>query len=232
MAGLISGAAGLQSAHHDAQEQHHKDHCGSRENQPVAANGLLESVHGARRAGNDRLIVEMALNVRSQAIGRLVTAGAVLFQRLHHDPIQVAADQIRQFGRLGLAVSGHRCLLRCIQGLQPGGGPQRLLFPDDSANFIQARFQQPVGLKRSFARQQLIQQHAQRVDVAARVNVQPAQPGLFRAHVGRRADKLLEGREQGLVGQALIGGGFGDAEINDLGHRLRHRGPPPECWKA
>ena len=42
---------------------------------------------------------------------------------------------------------------------------------------------------------------------------------LLRTHVGRRADELLEGREEGLVGQALAGGGLGDAEINHLGHR-------------
>ena len=46
----------------------------------------------------------------------------------------------------------------------------------------------------------------------------PLEVGLFWTHVGRRANELLEGREHGLVGQALIGGGFGDAEINDLGH--------------
>src|SRR5439155_22587057 len=65
---------------------------------------------------------------------------------------------------------------------------------------------------------QFVEQHTQAVDVAARVNVQTAQLGLFRAHVGRGADKLFKGREQGLIGQRLIGGGLGDAEINDLRH--------------
>ncbi len=40
---------------------------------------------------------------------------------------------------------------------------------------------------------------------------------LLRAHVGGRADELLERGVNRLVGQALVAGGFGDAEVNDLG---------------
>ncbi len=77
------------------------------------------------------------------------------------------------------------------------------------------------------ARQQFIEQHPQRVDVAARVNVQCAPPRLFGAHVGGGADELLEGGKNCLVRQTLACGGFGDSEINDFGHGgavvLRHQ---------
>jgi len=68
------------------------------------------------------------------------------------------------------------------------------------------------------AGQQFIKQHAEAVDVAARVNVQSAQPRLFGAHVGGSADELFEGGEEGFVGEPLIGRGLGDTEVNDLGH--------------
>ena len=48
---------------------------------------------------------------------------------------------------------------------------------------------QGLGIERRAAGQQLIQQHAQRIDIAARIDIQPAEHRLFRAHVGRRADR-------------------------------------------
>ena len=44
------------------------------------------------------------------------------------------------------------------------------------------------------AGQQLVQQHAQRIDVAARVDVELTELGLLGAHVERRADHLREAR--------------------------------------
>ena len=50
----------------------------------------------------------MTLDIRRQAVGRFVTAGAVLLQRLHHDPVEIAAHERDEFRGLGLAVLG-RC---------------------------------------------------------------------------------------------------------------------------
>src|ERR1019366_2032598 len=55
------------------------------------------------------------------------------------------------------------------------------------------------------------------VDVAATVNVYGGHLSLLWGHVGRGADKLFEGSEEGLVGQSLPCRCFGDAEVNDLG---------------
>ena len=68
------------------------------------------------------------------------------------------------------------------------------------------------------AGQQFVQQHAQRIDVAAGVDIQPAHLRLLGRHVERRADQLREAGEQGLFGQ-LLPGGFGDAEVDHLDHR-------------
>ena len=46
--------------------------------------------------------------------------------------------------------------------------------------------------------------------------------GLLGAHVQRRAHHLAEAREQRLLGQPLVDR-LGDAEVDDLGNRLRRR---------
>ena len=105
------------------------------------------------------------------------------------------------------------------QGLQARRRLRRFGFPDHPPDFVQRRLAEGVGVKRRHARQQLVEQHAQRIDVRPRINVQAAQGRLFRAHVGRRADHVLEAGEERLLRQ-LLPQRLGHAEINHLGHRL------------
>src|SRR5207247_9711149 len=61
-------------------------------------------------------------------------------------------------------------------------------------------------------------QHAQRIDVAAGIDVQPAHLGLLGTHVSWGTDEGGELGEKSFIGKALLGG-FGNAEVNDFGHR-------------
>ena len=103
-------------------------------------------------------------------------------------------------------------------GAQPRGRARRFLFTDDPAHGVHAGARKFPGVERSFAREQFVEQHAERIDVAARVNVQPAHLGLLGTHVGRRADELPEGGEHGFVREPLIRRGLGNTEVNHLGH--------------
>ena len=85
----------------DHQRSNHR-RAGS-ERQLVPANQFLEAIEVAGRTGNDRLIVQVPLYVRRQAVGGFVAAGAVFLQALHCDPIQVAAHNIHEFGSLQAA---------------------------------------------------------------------------------------------------------------------------------
>ena len=67
--------------------------------------------------------------------------------------------------------------------------------------------------------EQFVQQHAQRVDVAARVDVMVVQLGLLRRHVLQRADDRAEAGDQRVVRQ-LLAGRLGHAKVDDLRHRL------------
>ena len=67
--------------------------------------------------------------------------------------------------------------------------------------------------------QELVEQHAQAVDVATRVDVELVQLRLLGTHVFERADHRAEFGVQRLVGQWRAGR-LGDAEVDHLGNRL------------
>ncbi len=94
---------------------------------------------------------------------------------------------------------------------------RRFLLPDRPADRINALRHQFLGVEGRAAHQQFIEQYSQAVDVAARVYVQPAHLRLFRTHIRRRADELLQLRVHRRVGQPPFRG-LGDAKINHLGH--------------
>ena len=66
---------------------------------------------------------------------------------------------------------------------------------------------------------QLVEHHAEAVDVGPGVDVEPARLGLLRAHVGRGADGDAELGREGRVGQPPLDR-LGDAEVDDGGDRL------------
>ena len=73
---------------------------------PVLPRELAQPVARAGRRRQHRLAGQVAVHVRREAVGRLVPAGAVLLEGLHHDPVQLAADQLRQPGRFDLPACG------------------------------------------------------------------------------------------------------------------------------
>jgi hypothetical protein len=88
----------------------------------------------------------------------------------------------------------------------------------DAAEHLREReLAQLRSLERRAAGQQFIQQDAERIDVAPRVDIQPAHPGLLWAHVLGRADDRSDLREQRSFGQPLIDR-LGHAEVDHLGH--------------
>ena len=78
--------------------------------------------------------------------------------------------------------------------LDPGAGARRLVLADHPPHLVQAGAAEGLLVERRGAGQQLVEQHAQRIDVAAGIDVQPAHLRLLGAHVQRRADELRQGR--------------------------------------
>ena len=76
----------------------------------------------------------------------------------------------------------------------------------------------PRQIQVASADQQLVEQHAERVDVGSRVDVECRHLGLFRAHVFRRADHAAQLGVQGLLAETS-GGRLGHAEVDHLDRR-------------
>src|SRR5262249_24933910 len=72
-------------------------------------------------------------------------------------------------------------------------------------------------LQRSRTGQKLVEQHSERKNVAARVDIQAAHFRLFGAHVSWRTDHLpVSGKQRFL--RKLLTGRLGDTEVDDLWH--------------
>jgi len=73
--------------------------------------------------------VEVACEIGGQLVGGLVAPRPVLFQAAHHNPVEIAADEVEEPGRLGAAVMGGGgerlapSVLRRVEGL--GGSTSR-----------------------------------------------------------------------------------------------------------
>jgi hypothetical protein len=85
---------------------------------------------------------------------------------------------------------------------------------------------QRLRIERRLPREQFVEQHAQRIDVAARIDIERVKLRLLRTHVGRRSDELRERREHRRVRQPPLRR-LRDPEIDHLRHRhivvLRHQ---------
>ena len=85
----------LPDADRRAQQEDAGQHRSGRQHGPIPPGELAEAIRGRWRTGVDRLVVQVALQVHRQPVGRLVPPIAVLLQRLHHDPVELAAHDAR-----------------------------------------------------------------------------------------------------------------------------------------
>jgi len=78
-------------------------------------------------------------------------------------------------------------------------GHRGIALPDGPAHLVDPDAGQVCRIHRWAPGEQFVEQHAERVDVAARIDIEAAQLRLLGAHVGRRADELFERGEQRFV---------------------------------
>ena len=80
----------------------------------VPAQELSHTVEGAGPTGQDRLVVQVSLDVLGQGMGRLVATHPVLLHGPDRDPVQVPAKSARQGSQV--RVTGSCELLRFVTG--------------------------------------------------------------------------------------------------------------------
>ena len=163
--------------------------------------------------------MQVALDVERETVRCLIPSRAVLLEALHDDPVQIAADdQAEAFDIRRAPLGGGPCA-RVAKGVQARRGLVRGLLLDDPHHLGEALAHQVLAGERRRPGEQLVQQHAERVDIAACIDIQTGHLRLLGAHVRRGADHLVVLREQRLLCQLLIRR-LGDAEVDDLGHRF------------
>jgi len=123
---------------------------------PVPPGPFRRPVRQRRRPGLDRLVVQVTLHVPGEIRGRLVTPRAVLFQGLHHDPVQVAAELATKTPCVHAAVRGDGRDRLCIQRAQAMARRGWLFLPDHAADFVEAGLAEPLVIKRRAAGQKLV----------------------------------------------------------------------------
>ena len=84
----------LPKAGRDAEEEQYYDGRADGKGRFVPAHEFLYPVRHGGRARHNRFVAEVTLQILRQVVGSVVTPRAVLFQALHHNPIQIALEQM------------------------------------------------------------------------------------------------------------------------------------------
>lgn len=182
----------------------------------MTAYEFSEAVQGAGRACQDRFVVEVAFDVACEVVGGGVAAGAIFFEGLEGDPVEVALEEMGEAGGVGAAACGDPGLGFGREVAKAAGRGERILFTKDAAEAVQACACEFFFVEGCVADEKFVEEDAEAVDVCAGVEVGGAEVGLFRAHVGRCAEEGAEFGVEGFVGERVIEG-LGDAEVDDLG---------------
>jgi len=163
----------------------------------MPADELAELVGERRRPSQDGLMVQIALDVFAQRGGAGVAALRLLFERLERDRIQVSAKRA-----IDLA------------------GAARGLLTNRFHRLVQRTARDAM---RQLAGEQLVEDHAQRVYIAACVDLGRFTAGLLGAHVRERALNAAGLRDQRGSAQ-VVPGDAGQAEVEDRGLRRKWPG--------
>ena len=214
MARLNGEEAGDDGGEREQRDEHrHAQHESS-----ILASEFLDAIEGRWGACFDRFVSEVSLDVACQRAGGFIASVAVLLQGLHDDPVEVASEDGPQPFRLGAAL--FRDSRQDFRGAAQSGARFGGLFLTNQPKRLgEDRLRQAMLIEWRRSGEQFVQQDTEGVDVAAGVDIDLTQLGLFRRHVLQCADHLPEPCEHGAIGQSLFQG-LGHAEVDDLGNRL------------
>ena len=178
---------------------------------------FLVAVCGACRARYYRLVSQIAIDIGRQFRRRAIPAGAVFFQSLQGDPVQVSAQQACQLSwiRAPALRRGRRGRVSADSGART----RRILFVQLAQDYME-RFGLPLlGIKGQQTRKKFIEHDAQRINVCPGVYIGHGGIRLLWAHISRCPHHSSGTRYQRLV-FTLLRDGLGDTEVDNARHRL------------
>ena len=214
---LPLGAPRLQQRPRRANDPDHKSQddgrCGE-ERAPMSPEQLPHAIEPARRPREHGFAVQMAFDIERQRVSGGISPHAVLLERLHRDPVEVAFERPRQASKIRAPV-GRRARGRRPEAADSTTGPGRLVFAERPLDFRETRATKLFRVEGPDAREKLVEEHTERVDVRAGVDVEIRHLGLLGTHVLRRANELTQLGEDGALRETLRRG-LGNSEVDDL----------------
>ena len=207
----------LDRLHHSERDQQHCHSGGRRHSEFVALNVFLGPVNEACRPRSDRFVAQIASEIVRQFRRRAIPAGAVSLESFQGDPVQIAAQHVCQLPRVRAPFfrngrRGRVCDESCAR-------TRRLLFVHLPQNFMK-RFALPLlCIQGQHSREQFVEHHAERIDVASGIYIGRNGIHLLRTHVSGRAHQPPGTRHQ-RPALRLLGDRFGQSEVDNARHRL------------
>ena len=160
---------------------------GGDDSDTVAARELPDPVARARRSSVHRLVRQMTPDVLGQARRGFVAPRPVFLHGLHGDPVQITPQSPLQRPHVRPAACSN-VFCRLIEGHESRARRRRIVLSQYAPHLFPPCRPQHLRRDRQYADQQLVQQHAQRVNVGPRIHIEPGHLRLLGAHVDRRTD--------------------------------------------
>ena len=186
----------------------------------MSANPAPEAIASAAFTRRDWFEPEVTRHILRECGRALVTPVGILLDRLHHDGIEVAAHGGDE-ARAGAGAQGGDARLIRTRGAELRAGRRGILGADGTQEPLDggaARFQARLRDERRLPGEQLIKDHAERIDIGERGDLLLAR-GLLGTHVKRRADALDGKRLGARRGEVATVEHLGDAKVDDLRRR-------------
>jgi hypothetical protein len=162
------GSLRLEGTGDEATDQGHQQEGAEAEGHGVATRQLAQPIERARRPGEDRLETQETFHVVGQRGGRRVALLAVAGDRLGGDPGEVAAHRASQSPGISAAQPGFLVERLDVERVETAHQSRRV-FRGDATHHLQETV---FGVaEREHADEQLVEHHAERVDVGPGVDV-------------------------------------------------------------
>src|SRR3954447_17962287 len=104
----MRGADPLPSGAYQTEEQRGRHDCRTDQCSLIPPCEFTEAIDRRGRTCLHRLVLQMAVNVSSEASSGFISPVSVLLQCLHYDPVQLATYVFAQSGRINLPICSDR----------------------------------------------------------------------------------------------------------------------------
>ena len=152
----------------------------------MAFEEFLDAVRRARGAGFNGFLVKETLDVSRESVRSFGAAAAFFFEGFPGDPVEAAGEGAAELFEVDAALGGDAGERGIAAEAGAGAGWFDLF--NEAEHLVESSVFELLAFERGGAGEELLQHHAERIDIGAGVDVEVVVLGLFGARVKRRAD--------------------------------------------